>query len=409
MRIAKQSGRLAVALLSWCALLFQPAQARGPTTTEERAKVIEQIRALERDPLNENADATRASLLEWIIEVPEIRFYRCNELLGSGLDNYPYAREFNDQVILSGAAFTLEHQDKMRDEVATYIAGVEGALRMYEALRRSRSDARSAFLDDLIKIRDRGELSDHIAAMANERCSTSNRLLVAAPVGAVFDLVLGALIGWLFAGRRRRRQSDADVALGESRSASLDSTAQWIVFTCVAYWTIVVAALHFLEPDYDPRYRFLSEYQWSGHGWLMYTTFFVLALATLTVALVLRKVHRSVLSAREGFGLLVLGAIGICIAGAFRGFPLHDVGGAIGLPSIAMATLFFAWSFRPHADWQPVFWPSLLIGLAMLTAFLSIVINVGMPGLQQRIFLGLFLLWLVVIAHWLARIRDSAP
>ena len=280
---------------------------------------------------------------------------------------------------------------------------------MYEALRRSRSDASSAFLDDLIKIRDRGELSDHIAAMANERCSTSNRLLIAAPVGAAFDLALGALIGWLFAGRRRRRQSDADVALAESRSASVASTAQWIVFTCVAYWTIVVAALHFLEPNYDPRYRFLSEYQWSGHGWLMYTTFFVLAVATLTVALVLRKVHRSALSAREGFGLLVLGAIGICIAGAFRGFPLHDVGGAIGLPSIAKATLFFAWSFRLHADWQPEFWPSLLIGLAMLTAFLSIVVNVGMPGLQQRIFLGLFLLWLVVIAHWLARIRDSAP
>ena len=398
MLIEKQSGLSVMALL-FCAFLVYAVHAREPSTPEERAKVITLIRTLEREPLGANADATRASLLQWAVDLPEIRFHRCSELFRSGLDNYPYRREFNDQVMLSGIAFTLERQDKMRDEVATYIAGVEGSLRMYEALRQSRADGNSAFLDDLLAKRDRGELAAHTAALANERCPTSDTSLIAAPVGAAVDLALGALIGWLFAGHGRPRESGADAAADTKRA----SIARWIVFACALYYVIVIGALHFLEPEYDPRYRFLSEYQWSGHGWLMTTTFFVLALAALTVALALRKPHRSAPSARVGFGLLLLGAIGISIAGAFRGFPLHDVGGALGLPSIAMATLLFSWTFRHSPEWRSASLPSLMIGLTMLAAFSSMVLNIGMPGLQQRIFLGLFLLWLVLVTSLIAR------
>jgi hypothetical protein len=135
----------------------------------------------------------------------------------------------------------------------------------------------------------------------------------------------------------------------------------------------------------------------------MTTTFFALALATLTAAVALRSIGRSVMSARVGFGLLVLGAIGISIAGAFRGFPLHDVGGAFGLPSVAMATLFFSLAFRRYPDWRMASWPSLVIGLAMIAAFSSMVLNIGMPGAQQRIFLGLFLVWLVLVASLIGR------
>src|SRR5215203_7123929 len=88
------------------------AQARGPSKPEERAKVVELTRLLERDPLHENADATRQWLRQWTIEVPEIRFHVCNELLSHGLgEKYPYSREMILQTILSGAVFTLEHQD----------------------------------------------------------------------------------------------------------------------------------------------------------------------------------------------------------------------------------------------------------------------------------------------------------
>src|SRR4029453_15083720 len=101
-----------------CVFQVHHAQARGRSTPEERAKVIELTRMLERDPLNENADATRQWLREWTIEVPEIRFNVCTQLFRQVLgENYPYSRETNLQTILSGAVFTLEHQDKARDDV----------------------------------------------------------------------------------------------------------------------------------------------------------------------------------------------------------------------------------------------------------------------------------------------------
>jgi hypothetical protein len=378
------------------------AQARGPSTPEERAKVIELTRMLERDPLNENAETARQWLREWTIEVPEIRFHVCNELLERGLgENYPYSREINLQTILSGAVFTLEHQDRRRDDVGAYIAGVEGTLRMYEALVRSRVDARSPFLDDLVAMRDRGQLADHVAAVARQKCPSSNILLMAAPAGAGVGLVLASLIGWLFG--RRRGDRSYGVASEEKRTR-LATAAQWIVFACAAYYVIVFGLLHFLEPEYDPRYRFGSEYQWSAHGLLMTTTFFVLALALVSVAIAVRNFYRPLWSARLGFGLLVVGAAGICVAGAFRGFPLHDVGGAIGLPSIIMAALLLSWSFRRAPGWRPLFLITLLIALGMFTAFLSMVIDVGMPGLQQRIFLSLVLLWLAIVAHRLVRV-----
>lgn len=124
MRVKNQSRTFLVALL-FCTFLFYSVHARGPSTPEERARVIELIRMLEREPLSANAGPTRATLLQWAFDLPEMRFHRCSDLFGSALDNYPYRREFNDHLMLSGVAFTLECQDKGRDYVATYIAGVE--------------------------------------------------------------------------------------------------------------------------------------------------------------------------------------------------------------------------------------------------------------------------------------------
>lgn len=406
MKVCRQAAVTLVFLV--CCTLFHPVHARGPSTPEERAKVIELTRMLERDPLNENADATREWLQEWTREIPEIRFHVCSDLLSDGLEpHYPYLREINLQTVLSGAVFTLERQDRMRDDVGAYIAGVEGSLRMYEVLVRSRPDARSAFLDDLIAVRDRGGLADHIAARAAERCPRSDLTWVAAVAGTAVGLGLGWLAGWLFGRPRSKKVSGIDDLAGEKRLSKFSLTASWIVFACAAYYVIAGAALHFLKPEYDPRYRFMSEYAWSPHGWLMTTTFFVLALALFTVAFTLRKLDQPSRSTRLVFGLLVVGAVFICIAGIFRGFPLHDIGSAVGLTSVVMAALVLSWTFRRDQAWRSLFPVLLMIALGMLIALGSMILDVGMPGLQQRIFLFLVLVWLSLVAHRLAQRRRT--
>lgn len=104
MRKMKLSRELFIAgVFLVCALQVHHAQGRGPSTSEERAKVVELTRLLERDPLGENAPATRQWLRQWVIEVPDIRVNVCDELLRHGLgDNYPYSSEINLQMILYG-------------------------------------------------------------------------------------------------------------------------------------------------------------------------------------------------------------------------------------------------------------------------------------------------------------------
>ena len=395
MKISRELTVTAVLLAS----AFHVAHARGPSTSEERAKVVALTRLLERDPFAEDAPATRQWLRDWAIEVPDIRVYVCTDLLGHGLgDNHPYAREINDQAVFSAAAFAVEHQDEARDEIAQYTAGVEGALRVYEALLKSKPDARSAFLDEFLAQRARAELVDHVAKVANEKCKRTHTDLIAALAGAGVGLVLGLRVARWLGGRGDRRVT--------SRSAAI---SRRIVWACAAYYVIVGAALHVLEPEFDPRHRFMSEYVWGAYGWLMTTTFFVMGLAAFTVAAGLRDAHRSSRSARIGFGLLVVGAAFVCLAGVFKDFLPHFVAGAVAIPSIVMAVLLLSWSFRQAAGWQTIHRATLLVALGMLAAFVSILAHFGMPGLQQRAFLFLFLLWLSIVAHRLVRVTAVEP
>jgi hypothetical membrane protein len=106
--------------------------------------------------------------------------------------------------------------------------------------------------------------------------------------------------------------------------------------------------------------------------------------------------------------LLVVGALFVCLAGVFRGFPLHGVASAVGSASLVMAALFLSWSFRNAPKWQAIHPATFLIAIGMLGAVASMVADIGMPGLQQRAFLCLLLLWLSIIVNRLgdARIQD---
>jgi hypothetical membrane protein len=391
------------AVFVMCVLQPRHAEARGPSTPQDRERFVALVRLLERDPLAENANAMRQQLRDWTIEVPDIRFTACPDLLNHAVgDVYPYSRAIKLQVLLSGAVLTIEEPGEARDDVAVFTAGVEGALRAYQVLVRSTPDGRLAALDDLIEKRDRGELVDHIARLANEKCKKSNLVLIAAPMGAAVGLVLAFLIGHWFGRRGTPVQGEHAPVQITTRTATVLRT---VVLTCAVYYTIVGIALHFLAPEYDPRFHPVSDYAWGAYGWLMTTSFFVLGLAVLTVAVGIRNVYRSSRDARIGFGLLVVGALFVCLAGLFRGFPVHDVASAVAFPSLVMAVLFLSWRFRSAAGWQTIYPVAFLIAVGMFAAFVSIVVDIGMPGLQQRAFLFLLLSWLSIVAHSLVRVR----
>ena len=72
-----------------CVLQIHCTLGRRLSTPEERAKAINNARSLERDPLAKDAAGNRQWLLNWIIEVPDIRFKSCAGLLNSDVgDRY---------------------------------------------------------------------------------------------------------------------------------------------------------------------------------------------------------------------------------------------------------------------------------------------------------------------------------
>ena len=160
----QQMAKFAASVLAFTLLaLSLSAQDRGPSTPEERAQALQFIRALENDPLHRDARAARGWLTTWIATIPDITVQLCGEfvkpLLGADKN---YSAEIFTQSMFSSTAFVIEHPDQKDDAEAKYLAGLEGSLRAYESIRKSKPKVRWALLDELIAKREAGQLAEYV-------------------------------------------------------------------------------------------------------------------------------------------------------------------------------------------------------------------------------------------------------
>jgi hypothetical protein len=84
-----------------------------------------------------------------------------------------YSSEIFFQMPLSSAAFIIEHPDQAKDDVAVNKAGLEGALRAYEAILKAKPKAKWPFLDELIERREKGTLEEYVREIATTKCKGS--------------------------------------------------------------------------------------------------------------------------------------------------------------------------------------------------------------------------------------------
>jgi hypothetical protein len=143
------------------------AQQRGPSTPEERARVVQTAKSLQSDPLAPNVQEDREWLVKWLIEVPDISVKMCTTFLG-GDSKSGNPGAIIATMLASEAAFVIEHPDKAKDVEAVFFAGVDGALHGYEAIRLKNASYRLQHLDDLIQKRDQGKVSDYVRATAKK-------------------------------------------------------------------------------------------------------------------------------------------------------------------------------------------------------------------------------------------------
>ena len=140
-----------------------PPPHRGPSTAEERTRVVKIAHALESDPLAKDAKDNREWVIQWIIDIPDITVTVCNDYFGQlPKATRGHIREIVNQMVISSAAFMIEHPDRAKDDQAVAMAGLLGALKVYQSILKQDPDARWPYVDKVVQMRDQGKLDDFV-------------------------------------------------------------------------------------------------------------------------------------------------------------------------------------------------------------------------------------------------------
>jgi hypothetical protein len=152
-------------------VLAAPAQARGrgPSTPEERDRVVKLAVEAGKDPLGALAQDGRW-FDKWLDEIPNITFgpeppARWCESNAKG----DLRRIIPFEYALGGVAYQIQHQiaePKTLDEkMAVHQAALEQVLRAYESLRDAKPENRSSKMDEALALRDKGGLADFVKSL----------------------------------------------------------------------------------------------------------------------------------------------------------------------------------------------------------------------------------------------------
>ena len=159
----KKISLLTVVLALFCCVSSAYAQKRGPSTPEERKRAVEMATFLETNPLAKEAKDIRAALFVFLAEVPDISIELCTNVFGESKKfKGDYEGELLGQLAYSQAKFIIEQPDKANDRAAVQLAGVEGALRSWQAIKAAKPKAKFPLMDELIAKQQAGTLAEHV-------------------------------------------------------------------------------------------------------------------------------------------------------------------------------------------------------------------------------------------------------
>lgn len=163
----------ACAFLTLAIGLASPAWAeRGPSTPEERERVVHLAEAANRDPIGVMTSSDGRWFMKWSDEIPDYMFGpdKVAFWMESGAAKGDLRRVMRFHHMLSTAAYQVQHQilDPEKDAAtleAKTIAAIEGLLHAYESLKDKRPENRSEELDKALAMRDQGKLAAFVQSL----------------------------------------------------------------------------------------------------------------------------------------------------------------------------------------------------------------------------------------------------
>jgi hypothetical membrane protein len=214
---------------------------------------------------------------------------------------------------------------------------------------------------------------------------------------------------------------------------AISETAARVSFAAAATFVVLLAALHVLEPEFDPSWRFISEYELGRYGWIMVLAFLSLAVSYVALFIAIRSQLWTIVD-RIGLALLLISAVGLAMAGIFTTDPittspdaattsgmLHSVGGTLGL-AMTFAAAIISWKLARNPAWsmarRSLLW---IAGIAVTSTVAFIVFMImALPsdgkfgpdvlvGWPSRIEILAYSAWLMVVARQAIRVRGQKP
>jgi hypothetical protein len=172
-------------------------------------------------------------------------------------------------------------------------------------------------------------------------------------------------------------------------------TAALLSFAGAATFVVLLAALHFIKPELDPSWHFISEYAIGEYGWIMVLAFLSLALSYVSLFVAIRSQLRTI-GGRIGLAFLLVSAFGLTIAAVFTTDPitvnkydvttegtLHNLGGTLGM-AMPFAAALIGWKLARNPAWssakRPLLWATGLALVAFVVSFVSIGVMVSQSG-----------------------------
>jgi hypothetical protein len=135
---------------------------RNRCSYHDGAVTVRIAKDLRADPLATGIQSDREWLMKWLIEVPDNSVKLCGGLMGDLGDS---KESQNPGVLLvvmlasQAAAFVIENPQKAKDNRAIYLAGIDGALDAYQAIRSKDSSYQVKRLDEFTQQRSNGDWS----------------------------------------------------------------------------------------------------------------------------------------------------------------------------------------------------------------------------------------------------------
>jgi Protein of unknown function (DUF998) len=215
--------------------------------------------------------------------------------------------------------------------------------------------------------------------------------------------------------------------LADRPITSFERSAAVASFVAGCLFAFLLLGLHLVEPEFDPTWRFVSEYALGGAGWMMTVAFISLAISLLSAALSVMRHVRTVFG-YIGLVILVVAAGGFLLAAAFQTDPIttaadaytfsgrmHVLGASLDYSPVGM--LLTGWALSRTDDWRSLRRP------LMITASIAFLIMIGFTatlprdshfgpgvytGLIGRIMLLSYVGWIMAVSTCLRTVSCTA-